>query len=99
MTAVLAVRNIIGRMFYVAILFVLHSLVFPHGGGRTQALVFPHGGGRTQALSSTCKTDRADFTNLMSFLPSNVIEEISLTQALSTNTLSLSSAWKTRRRQ
>ena len=87
MTAVLAVRNIIGCIFYVAILFVLHSLVFPHGGGRTQA------------LSATCKTDRADFTNWMSFLPSNVIEEISLTQALSTNTLSLSSAWKTRRRQ
>ena len=33
-------------------------------------------GGRAQALSFECKTDYADFTNRMSFLLSNFIQEI-----------------------
>ena len=40
-----------------------------------------------RALSSTFKTDQADFTDWMSFLPSNFIEEISSnTEALNANT-------------
>ena len=34
--------------------------------------------GRTQALSSACKIDQADFTDWMTFLTSNLMEEISL---------------------
>ena len=40
-----------------------------------------------KGLNSTCKTDQADFTEYMSFLPSNLVEEISPDQeALSANT-------------
>ena len=46
-------------------------------------LLFPFG---TQALSSACKIDRADFTDWMSFLTSNLTEEISPnTEAFSAN--------------
>ena len=39
-----------------------------------------------QILSSNCKTNQAGFTNWISFLPSNLMEEISLnTESLSTN--------------
>ena len=50
-------------------------------------LLFPYGEVRTLALSSACKTDQADFADLMSFLPSNLLEKISPnTEALSANT-------------
>ena len=41
-------------------------------------LLSPYRGDRMQALSSTCKTDQADFTDWMSFLTSNLMEEISV---------------------
>ena len=44
--------------------FILHPLLFPYRGARTWV------------LSSPCKTDWADFIDWMSFLPSNLIEEI-----------------------
>ena len=48
-----------------------------------------------RALSSVCKTDRANFTDWMPFLPSNIMEQISPnTVALSVSTLSLSLPWK-----
>ena len=48
-----------------------------------------------QVLSSSSKTDRADFIDLMSFLPSNLLEEINPNKdALSVKTWSLLSAWK-----
>ena len=54
-----------------------------------------HYRGRTQTLSSPCKSDRDDFTYWTSFLPSNHMKEISpKTETLSTNSESLSSAWK-----
>ena len=50
-------------------------------------LLLNEGGSWTSALSSGCKTDRVDFINRMSFLPSNLIEEISPnTEALIANT-------------
>ena len=50
-------------------------------------LLFPYREGRTRALSSACKTNRADSTDWMPFLPSNFIEEISFnTEALDANT-------------
>ena len=50
-------------------------------------LLFPYRGGMARVLSSACKDDRADFTDWMSFLQSNVINEISPnTEALSANT-------------
>ena len=56
-------------------LFVLHSSLLPHSGGRTKALI------------SACKIDQADFTDWVSILPSNLVEEISLnTEVLGTNT-------------
>ena len=39
-------------------------------------LLFPSKRGRTRVLSSECKTDQADFPDWMSFLPSNLMEEI-----------------------
>ena len=36
--------------------------------------LFPYEGCRTRALSSACKADQADFTNQMSFLPSNLMD-------------------------
>ena len=42
---------------------------------------YSHRSGRIRALSSACKTDRADITNWISFLPSNFIVEISLNKA------------------
>ena len=42
--------------------------------------------GRTRALSSACKINQADFIDYMSFLPSNLMQEINPnTEALSTN--------------
>ena len=42
---------------------------------------------RTQALNSLCKTDPSDFTDWMSFLSSNLMEEIRpKTEALGANT-------------
>ena len=50
-------------------------------------LLFPNIEGRARALSSACKTDQDDFTDMVSFLTSYLIEEISPnTQALSANT-------------
>ena len=40
-------------------------------------LLLPSREGRTLALRSECKIDQADFTDWMSFLPSDLIEEIS----------------------
>ena len=40
-------------------------------------LLFPFRGGRPGALSSAYKADCADFTDWMSLLPSNIMEEIS----------------------
>ena len=52
-------------------------------------------GGRTQDLSSACKTERADFTTSMSFLPSNLMAEISPNrEVLNANTKILLSALK-----
>ena len=48
----------------------------------------PFKGGRTCALSSACKTNRAHFTDWMSFLPSNLNSK---REALRENTESLSS--------
>ena len=56
-------------------------------------LLSPSSGGRTQPLSSGCKTDKADFTDWVSSLPSNFMEEISPNpEALNANAQSLSSA-------
>ena len=50
-------------------------------------LLFPYNGGRMRVLSSISKADQADFTDWMSFLPSNLMEEInSNTKALNANT-------------
>ena len=55
--------------------FILRSFLFSSRGGRAWALI------------SGFKTDRADFTDWMSFLPSNLAEEISsYPEALSKNT-------------
>ena len=40
-------------------------------------LLLPSRGGRTWALNSECKIDQAEFTGWMSFLLSNLLEEIS----------------------
>ena len=40
-------------------------------------LLFSSRVGRTRALRSECKIDRADFTDWMSFLPSNLVEKTS----------------------
>ena len=49
-------------------------------------LLFPSKRGRTRVLSSECKTDQADFSDWMSFLQSNLMEEISpIPEALSIN--------------
>ena len=39
--------------------------------------LFPYGEVKTQYLSSARKTDQADFTDWMSFLPFNFMEKIS----------------------
>ena len=51
-------------------------------------LLFPIGGGGTRASNSFCKTERADFTDRMSFLASKLKEKISPNiEALSVNAL------------
>lgn len=40
-------------------------------------LLLPDRGGKKWALSSSCKTDWADFTDLMSLLPSDLMEDMS----------------------
>lgn len=58
-------------------MFVLHHLLFPFRGGKTRA------------LNSECKADQDNFTDWMSFLPSNLVEEITPNpKALSKSTLS-----------
>ena len=58
-------------------------------------LLLPYRGSGTRALRSACKTDQADITDWISFLPSKLMEEISSnTEALIANTKSPSSAWK-----
>ena len=50
------------------------------------SFVIPLGRGGTQALSSGCKVDQVDFTDMMSFLPSNLMMDISPnSEALSAN--------------
>ena len=50
-------------------------------------LLFLYRGGRSRALSSACKSDQVDFTDWMSFLTPNLMEEIILnTEALNANT-------------
>ena len=50
------------------------------------SFVIPLGQGRTQALRSGCKVDQVDFTDMMSFLPSNLMMDISPnSEALSAN--------------
>ena len=62
---------------------------------RLTSFIVPYRRGRTQALTSACKTDQADFTYWMSFVPSNLMEEISSnTEALRVNIQSLWSTWK-----
>ena len=52
-----------------------------------RSLLLPTIRGRTWALSSECKTDQAHFTDWMSFLQSNLMEEIGPNpEHLSTNT-------------
>ena len=56
------------------------------------------GWGRKQALSSVSKTDQSDFADWMFFPSSNLMEEISSnTEALNTNTSSVSSAYNTKK--
>ena len=47
--------------------------------------LFPSKRGRTRVLSSECKTDQADFPDWMSFLPSNLMEEINPIREALTN--------------
>ena len=57
---------------------VLHSLLLPSREGRAQA------------ISSECKINQSDCTDWISFLSSNLMEEISPnSEALSANTQSL----------
>ena len=42
-----------------------------------RSLLFPSRRGRTSSLSSECRTDQAHFTDCMSILPSDLLEEIS----------------------
>ena len=57
----------------------------------------PYRGVRTRILSSACKTDQAEFTDWMYFLPFNLIREInSNTEDITANTKHLSSGWKNR---
>ena len=59
-------------------------------------LLFPCREGRKQALSSVSKSDQADFTDWVFYLPSNHMEEISPnTETLNANTSSISSACNT----
>ena len=62
-------------------------------------LLFPCRGGRKQDLSSVSKTDQADFTDWMFFLPSNLMEEISLILKPSTQILQAFHQHTTLRRQ
>ena len=48
-------------------------------------LLFPSKRGRTRVLSSECKIDQADFPDWMSFLPSNLMEEINTIREALTN--------------
>ena len=65
------------------------------GGGVLRPLLLYRRGGRTQDWSFACKTDWADFTTSMSFLPSNLMAEmIPNREALNANTKSLLSALK-----
>ena len=58
-------------------------------------LLFPYRKSRMRASSSARRTNQADCTDWMFFLPSNVMKEISPnTEIFSGNTLGLSSAWK-----
>ena len=51
------------------------------------SFVIPLGTGGTQALCSGCKLDQVDFTDMMSFLPSNLMVDISPnSEAFSANT-------------
>ena len=51
-----------------------------------RTLLLPSRWGRTREGSSECKTDQVDFTYWVSFLPSNLIEDISHDlEALSAN--------------
>ena len=47
--------------------------------------LFPSKRGRTRVLSSECKTDQVDFPDWMSFLPSNLMEEINPIREALTN--------------
>ena len=59
------------------------------------SLLFHYWESRTWSLSSVCKTVQADYPDWISFLSSNLMEEISPNiDTLSANTYSLSSAWK-----
>ena len=58
------------------------------------SIVIPLGRGGTQALNSGCKVDQVDFTDMMSFPPSNLMMDISPNSgALSANTRIFSSGW------
>ena len=62
----------VNRLFYV---FILRLSLFPYKGVRVRV------------LSSAFKTDQADFSDWMSFLPSNLMKEVSAkTVALNANT-------------
>ena len=57
-------------------------------------LLFPSRGARTQILSGEFRINQADYTDWMSFLPPNLMEEISPDpEAFSTDAERLSSAW------
>ena len=52
-----------------------------------RSLLFPYKGARASTLSSECKIDQADFTDWITFLLSNLLEEICPNpEALSINT-------------
>ena len=62
---------------YAKILVQLHVdlLTFYFSSVRFTTFLLAFGGGTTQAWSSECKFGQADFTDCMSFLPSNLMEE------------------------
>ena len=62
---------------------------------RCMCVCVPYRENRTRAVSSACKTNQSGFTYWMSFLASNLMEEISLNiEALSANTQSFISMEK-----
>lgn len=67
------ILNVYVRKYDFMFMFVLCPLLFPYREGNER--------------NSACKTDQTNFTDWMSFLPSNLIEEIGpKTEDIGTNT-------------